>query len=148
MTAEDYYVRGSTALLDAVGDAIQHIGMIHKYCRDEDRPDKTLFIITTDGMENASRRYTYAQVKAMIERQKSKYGWEFLFLGANIDAAETADRFGIGREHAVDYLSDEQGTTLNYEVLSDTISRVRVSNAPLSADWKEKIESDVKRRKH
>ena len=97
LTEEDYFVRGSTALLDAVGNAIHHIGNVHKYARPEDRPEKTLFIITTDGMENASRRYTYEKVKQMIERQKNKYGWEFLFLGANIDVISEAGKFGIRR---------------------------------------------------
>ena len=88
MTRKEYYVRGCTALLDAVGKAIHHIGNVHKYAREEDRPEKTLFVITTDGMENASREYTYDRLKGMIERQQEKYGWEFLFLGANIDAAK------------------------------------------------------------
>jgi uncharacterized protein YegL len=101
MTEKDYYVRGCTALLDAVGSAIHHIGIVHKYARPEDRPAKTLFIITTDGMENSSKRYTYEQVKSMIERQKEKYGWEFLFLGANIDAISVANRFGIDENHNV-----------------------------------------------
>lgn len=98
LTRNEYYVRGCTALLDAVGGAIHHIGNVHKYAREEDRPEKTLFVITTDGMENASRKYSYDRLKAMIERQKGKYGWEFLFLGANIDAAKEAARFGIGAD--------------------------------------------------
>ncbi len=107
MTADTYFARGCTALLDAVGGAIHHIGNIHKYARDEDRPEKTLFIITTDGMENASHRYTYDRVKKMVERQKAKYGWEFLFLGANIDAIETAGDIGICADRAVTYQSDQ-----------------------------------------
>ena len=103
LTDEDYYVRGCTALLDAVGGAIHHIGNVHKYVRPEDRPEKTLFIITTDGMENASRRYGYEKVKLMIERQKAKYGWEFLFLGANMDAVSVAGRFGIAPDKADKY---------------------------------------------
>ena len=104
-----------------------------------------MFVITTDGMENASRRYSSEQVKQMIERQKAKYGWEFLFLGANIDAVETAGRFGIGADRAVNYQCDSKGTILNYEVLSDAISAVRCSK-PLSADWKKCIDEDYKKR--
>ena len=100
MTARDYTVRGSTALLDAIGGAIHHIGNVHKYARDEDRPEHTLFVITTDGMENASHRYDSETVKRMIRRQQKQYGWEFLFLGANIDAVETARHFGIGKDRA------------------------------------------------
>lgn len=147
MTDRDYYVRGCTALLDAIGGAIHHIENVHKYAREEDRPEKTLFIITTDGMENASRQYSYTCVKEMVERQKSRYGWEFLFLGANIDALEVAGRFGIGKDHAANYHSDQEGTALNYQVLSDAICRVRTQSCPLSANWKEKIDADFKERK-
>ena len=145
MTDKEYFVRGSTALLDAMGGAIHHIGNVHKYARAEDRPDRTLFIITTDGMENSSRRYTAEKVKAMIERQKEKYGWEFLFLGANIDAISTAGRFGIEKDMAVNYHSDETGTALNYEVLNEAISQVR-SAKPLSRSWKSRIEEDYENR--
>ncbi|MEE1162246.1 MAG: vWA domain-containing protein, partial [Lachnospiraceae bacterium] len=110
LTEKEYYVRGCTALLDAVGGAIHHIGNVHKYAREEDRPEKTLFVITTDGMENASRRYSYEKVREMTKRQKEKYGWEFLFLGANIDAAKEAARFGIDADRAADYHADTQGT--------------------------------------
>lgn len=147
MTDSDYFVRGCTALLDAIGGAIHHIGNVHKYAREEDRPEKTLFIITTDGMENASKRYTFDKVKQMVERQKSKYGWEFIFLGANIDALEVAGRFGINEDHAANYHCDEEGTALNYEVLSEAICQVRMSCKPLSAEWKEKIDADFERRK-
>lgn len=146
MTARDYTVRGSTALLDAIGGAIHHIGNVHKYARDEDRPEHTLFVITTDGMENASHWYDSETVKRMIRRQQKQYGWEFLFLGANIDAVETARHFGIGKDRAVNYRSDKRGTRLNYEVVSDAICTVR-AYAPLSADWKEKIEEDYERRR-
>ena len=146
MTDKDYFVRGSTALLDAVGGAIHHIGNVHKYAREEDRPDKTLFIITTDGMENASRRYNYEKVKTMINNQKEKYGWEFLFLGANIDAVTTASMFGIERDRAVDYKNDSEGTALNYEVLNETISYMRTCSAPLRKDWKKRIEDDYQQR--
>ena len=127
LTDEQYFVRGCTALLDAVGGAIHHIGNVHKYARSEDVPEKTLFIITTDGMENASKRYTYQKVKKMVERQKEKYHWEFIFLGANIDAIEVAGRFGIGADRAVNYECDSVGTALNYRVLSDMVSGVRRS---------------------
>lgn len=146
MTRDVYYVRGCTALLDAVGGAVHHIGNVHKYAREEDRPEHTLFVITTDGMENASRHYTYDQVRRMIERQKAKYGWEFLFLGANIDAAKEAARFGIMEDRAVNYHCDEDGMALNYEVLSDTIREVRACR-PIQSGWKRKIEEDFKKRK-
>ena len=146
MTREDYQVGGCTALLDAVGKAIHHIGRAHKYAREEDRPEKTIFVITTDGMENASRCYSLAQVRQMIERQKSRYGWEFLFLGANIDAEETADAFGIGRDRAVRYRSDSVGTRLNYAVVSDAVACMRSKAATLPPDWKSRIEEDVQRR--
>ena len=147
LTEDEYFVRGCTALLDAVGGAIHHIGNIHKYARKEDVPDKTLFIITTDGMENASKHYTYDKVRHMIERQKERYGWEFIFLGANIDAAAEAGKFGIDASMAADYHCDKAGTALNYEVISEAISTVRGCAAPLSADWKQKIDADYKTRK-
>lgn len=146
LTDKEYYVRGCTALLDAVGGAIHHIGNVHKYARKQDVPEKTLFIITTDGMENASHHYTYDKVRQMIERQKERYGWEFLFLGANIDAAAEAKRFGIDESMAANYHCDEVGTVLNYEVISEAITSVRTSAAPLSADWKKRIDADYKKR--
>jgi uncharacterized protein YegL len=146
LTDREYFVRGCTALLDAVGGALHHIGNIHKYARDEDRPEKTLIVITTDGQENASRRYTYDRVKMMIERQKEAYGWEFIFLGANIDAIEVASRFGINADRAANYHADSEGTQLNYQVLNEAISSIRKSK-PLDTDWKEKIERDYKNRK-
>ena len=145
MTEREYFTRGSTALLDAVGGAIQHIGNIHKYARPEDVPEKTLFVITTDGYENASHRYNYEMVRRMIERQKEKYGWEFLFLGANIDAAREAARFGICADRAVNYKCDEAGTVLNYEVIGEAVCSVRASR-PLGADWKRRIDEDVQKR--
>lgn len=147
MTDKEYYVRGCTALLDAIGGAIHHIGNVHKYAREEDVPEHTLFVIMTDGMENASRRYDSETVKKMIERQKAKYGWEFLFLGANIDAVEMASRFGIGADRAVNYHSDHQGTQLNYEVLSEAVSTVRCS-AALGTEWKKRIAEDYEARKN
>ena len=145
MTEKDYSVRGCTALLDAVGGAIHHIGNVHKYARSEDVPEHTLFVITTDGMENASRRYSLERVRQMVRRQKEKYGWEFLFLGANIDAVGTAEGFGITPDRAVNYRSDSRGTQLNYEVLEEAICRVRASR-PLSDDWKRRIEEDFRDR--
>ena len=145
MTEEEYFVGGSTALLDAIGGAIHHIGNVHKYARNEDVPEHTLFVITTDGMENASRSYSGERVKEMIERQKKKYGWEFLFLGANIDAVETAGRFGIDADRAVNYHGDREGTALNYRVLNEAICSVR-SSRPLTAEWKKSIDEDFEKR--
>ena len=122
LTEEDYYVRGCTALLDAVGGAIHHIGNVHKYAREEDRPAKTLFVITTDGLENASRHYSFTDVKKLIKRQQEKYNWEFLFLGANIDAIEVAGNMGISRDRAANYNCDEVGTALNYQVLEAAVT--------------------------
>ena len=146
LTEREYFVRGCTALLDAVGGAIHHIGNVHKYAREEDRPEKTLFVITTDGMENASRRFTYDRLKMMIERQKEKYGWEFLFLGANIDAAKEAARFGIGADRAANYHADSEGTNVIYETVSEAITQVRCCAAPLSANWKQRVDEDYKKR--
>ena len=145
MTDKDYSVRGCTALLDAIGGAIHHIGNVHKYARNEDVPEHTLFVITTDGMENASRRYDSEKVKKMIERQKEKYGWEFLFLGANIDAVETAGHLGIAPDRAVNYHCDSEGTRLNYEVVGQAVAAVRCS-APLDEHWKDAIEEDFRKR--
>ena len=147
LTDREYFVRGCTALLDAVGGTIHHIGNVHKYARPEDRPERTLFVITTDGMENASKRYDYDKVKTMIERQKEKYDWEFIFLGANIDAAKEAARFGISADRAVRYESDHEGTALNYAVINETVSCMRACpSAPLAAGWKARIETDFKKR--
>ena len=145
MTRRDYYVRGCTALLDAVGKAIHHIGNVHKYAREEDRPEKTIFVITTDGMENASREYTYDRVRQMIEHEKEKYGWEFLFLGANIDAAREAARFGITEDRAANYHADHQGTAVIYEAMSEAVCNVRACR-PMSADWKRRVDEDYKKR--
>ena len=145
LTEKEYYVRGCTALLDAVGGAIHHIGNVHKYAREEDRPEKTLFVITTDGMENASRRYSYEKVRNMITRQKEKYGWEFLFLGANIDAAREAARFGIDPDRAANYHADSTGTQVIYETVSETVRNFRASR-PMAADWKKRINEDFEKR--
>jgi uncharacterized protein YegL len=144
MTDEDYTVRGCTALLDAVGSAIHHISQIHHYARPEDVPEHTMFVITTDGMENASHRYDAARVKRMVEHEKEKYGWEFLFLGANIDAVGTASRFGIGADRAVNYRADAQGTQVIYDTVADTVCQMRAS-APIQADWSARIQKDFQR---
>ena len=145
MTDKEYTVRGSTALIDALGGAIHHIGNVHKYARREDVPAHTMFIITTDGMENASHKYSSERVKSMIQRQKEKYGWEFLFIGANIDAVETAARYGIDRDRAVNYNADREGTRVVYESVSRAVCNVRAS-APLAADWSADIDADYKNR--
>ena len=142
LTEKEYYVRGCTALLDAVGGAIRHIGNIHKYAREEDIPEKTIFVITTDGMENVSRRYDYGKVKAMIEERQEKYGWEFLFLGANIDAPQEAARFGIRPDRAANYHADHQGTAVIYDSVSDALEYMRTCPEPMDASWKDAIDDD------
>ena len=145
LTDREYVVGGSTALLDAVGDAIHHISNVHKYAREEDRPEHTLFVITTDGMENSSRRYDSAQIKQLIEEKKTRFGWEFLFLGANIDAVQTARQYGIRPENAVTYCNDSEGVSLNYECVSEAVTSVRKC-MPIGSQWKERIEEDHKKR--
>ena len=145
MTEEEYFTCGCTALLDAVGGAIHHIGNIHKYARPEDVPAHTMFVITTDGMENASHRYSSDEVKKMIERQKKKYGWEFLFIGANIDAVETAARFGIEKDRAVNYNADKEGTRVLYQAVSEAVCSYRAAQ-PLEADWSKEINADFEKR--
>ena len=146
MTDEQYYVEGCTALLDAIGGAIHHIGNVHKYARDEDRPEKTVFVITTDGQENSSHEYTYDKIKKMIEHQQEKYGWEFLFLGANMDAISEASKLGIRQDRAVRYECDEVGTALNYECMCDTITEIRTGKA-MSGNWKRRIDDYRKTKK-
>ncbi len=145
MTDKEYTVRGSTALIDAIGGAIHHIGNVHKYARPEDVPEHTVFVITTDGMENASRRYSSDKVKTMIERQKEKYGWEFLFIGANIDAVETAAQYGISSDRAVNYNADKMGTRILYESVSSVVGSVR-ANRPVAQSWSKDIDEDYKQR--
>ena len=145
LTEKEYYVDGCTALIDAIGRAIHHIGNVHKYAREEDRPEHTIFVITTDGMENASHQYTSDQVKRMVMRQKEKYGWEFIFLGANIDAVEVAGHYGIGSDRAVKFRNDQQGVALNYATVSATIHEMRACR-PVGAEWKRDIEEDYERR--
>ena len=154
ITNKEYFVRGSTALLDAVGGAIKHIINIHKYAREEDRPDKTIFVITTDGMENASMNYNYKQVKKMIEKEQKEYGWEFIFIGANIDACAEAERFGIRRERAVNYIHDDRGTKLIYEGVSQAMCAAMEADSPMAMEenlsknkWKKEIVFDYLKRK-
>lgn len=145
ITDKEYFVRGTTALLDAIGNTINKIGNAHKHTAKEECPENTMFVITTDGMENASSEFNYEKVRQMIERQKSKYGWEFIFLGANIDAIATAEQFGINEDRATNYNADSEGTLLNYEVISETISNLRTSSA-ISENWKDRIEEDYNKR--
>ena len=154
ITSKEYFVRGTTALLDAVGGAIRHIVNIHKYARKEDRPNKTIFVIITDGMENASRYYNYEQVKRMIEKEKNKYGWEFIFIGANIDACAEAERFGIRRERAVNYMHDNIGTKLIYEGVSQAMCSAMEADSSMVMEeslsnnkWKKEIVFDYLKRK-
>lgn len=146
MTEKDYTVGGCTALVDAIGCAIHHIGNIHKYARREDVPENTIFIITTDGMENASHIYSSDEVKKMIEKEKEKYGWEFLFVAANIDAVETASHFGISSDRAVNYHADNRGTEVVYDTLCCAVSDVRAGRK-LSSKWSRKINEDYNSRK-
>ena len=145
ITDKEYFVRGSTALLDAVGITINKIGTVQKHTAEDEQAEHVMFIITTDGMENASKEFSYEKVRQMIELQKSKYGWEFIFLGANIDAITTAERFGISKDRATNYNADSEGTLLNYEVISETVSCMR-ANHSISEDWKDRIENDFKKR--
>jgi uncharacterized protein YegL len=146
ITEKDYFVRGSTALLDALGKTIHKIANAQEHTGEEERADKVIFVITTDGMENASREYSYEKIKELVERQKAKHGWEFIFLGANIDAISTAEKFGIGADRAANYVSDREGTQLNYEAINCAVSEFR-ANRPMSASWKKEIEADFGRRK-
>ena len=145
LTERQYAVGGCTALIDALGQAIHHIGNVHKYAREEDRPEHTIFVITTDGMENASHRYTSDEVKKMVEKEKKVYGWEFLFLGANIDAVETAAHYGIAEDRAVRYHNDAEGIALNFATVSDTMVEMRCG-APVSRKWKKRIDDDYRSR--
>ena len=145
ITEKEYYARGSTALVDAIGLAIHHIGLVHRYARKEDVPDKTVFVITTDGMENASHIYTADDVKQKIKRQQEKYGWEFLFLGANIDAVETARGYGIREANAVRFHNDSKGIRNNYEVIGEAVCRIRTFGSA-GEEWARPIEEDYKNR--
>ena len=146
LTDREYVPSGSTALLDAVGDAVHHIRNIHKYARKEDVPEKTLFVITTDGMENASRKYSHKDVKKLIEKMQKENGWEFVFLGANIDAAETAGSIGIRAANAVDYHADCFGTASVYDAVCEAVTSVRARKGVVNS-WKRSVEADNERRK-
>ena len=148
LTDREYFARGGTALVDALGSAIHHIGNVHKYARDEDRPEKTIFIITTDGYENCSRKYRIEQVRQMIERQKGKYGWEFIFLGANIDAVSTAANYGIDASRAANFVCDEGGIEVMYRAQSRIVSNLRLCESVKDFDnsWKEEVEEDSRKR--
>ena len=146
LTDDDYTARGCTALIDAIGSTIEHIGRIHKYARSEDVPERTMFVIMTDGLENASRRFSSCKVKKMIEKRKEADGWEFLFIGANIDAVETARHFGINDDRAVNYHADGKGTSVVYETVAKAVGAVR-SRKALKADWCAEIDEDFKSRK-
>ena len=145
LTKNEYYVRGCTALLDAVGSAIHHIGNVHKYAREEDRPANTLFVITTDGLENASHHYGYEAVKEMLAGKKKENGWEFIFLGANIDAAKEAARFGIQADRAANYHADHMGTAVLYEAVNEAVCELRASR-PMSTGWKKRMDEDFRKR--
>lgn len=146
MTNDDYYVRGCTALIDAIGGSIKHIINIHKYARKEDVPENTMFVIMTDGYENASHKYSSDEVKAMIEHEKKKYGWEFLFIGANIDSVETARNFGINEDRAVNYHADKKGTGIVYDTVADACCQIR-AQVPLASSWSNNINEDYNSRK-
>ena len=145
MTDKDYTVRGATALIDAIGGAIHHIENIHKYARPEDVPEHTMFVITTDGIENASRHYSSSEVQKMVESKKKECGWEFLFIGANIDSVHTAKHFGICADRAVNYRADPIGTDIVYATLCDTVSLIR-ENKPIEG-WSNKISKDYNERR-
>lgn len=146
ITENEYFVRGTTALLDAIGKTINKMGNAQKYAANEERAEKVMFVIITDGMENASMEHSYDQIKKMIDRQKKKYEWEFIFLGANIDAVETAGRFGIAKDRVANYNADSDGTLLNYQVISETVSMYR-SKRSIDLAWKDKIDKDYEFRK-
>lgn len=148
LTEKEYYVRGCTALLDAVGKTIHKVGNVQKYLPDEMKAEKVIFVITTDGLENASREYNYDTIRKKIEKQKEKYGWEFLFLGANMDAVSEAKKFGIAADRSVTFENDSVGVEMNYRVVEETISCMRAAPCMASVDgsWKKEIEEDFRRR--
>ncbi len=141
MNEEQYFVRGCTALLDAIGGAIHHIGNIHKYARPEDVPEHTMFVITTDGMENASHKYSSDRIKKMIKNQEEKYGWEFIFVAANINAVETAENIGIRRERAANYEYSEMGTQNLYAAVGCAVTAMRSCEA-YNENWKDKLNNN------
>lgn len=148
LTDRDYYARGCTALLDAVGRTIDKIARIQKYLPDEERAEKVIFVITTDGLENSSREYSYKKLQDMIEHQKANYNWEFIFLGANMDAVAEAKKFGISEDRAVTFENDSEGVQLNYHVVGKTLATMRAC-APsdrVGSEWKAEIDEDYKKR--
>lgn len=145
ITEKEYFIGGSTALLDAIGRTIHKIGSAERHTAEDYRAEKVLFVIITDGEENSSREYSADKVKAQIERQKSKYGWEFIFLGANIDAVETAEKFGIKADRAQNYHADSEGVELNFHVMSEAVVAFREC-AAMPEDWNEEIQRDYKKR--
>lgn len=145
ITNKDYYVRGCTALLDAIGNGINYMVNVQRYQSEDEKAKNVLFIITTDGYENASREFTYKKINEMISYEKEKYNWEFLFLGANIDAISTANNFGISKDHAVDYICDNIGTEKTYRAFNNVISSLRMGEK-IESDWKEEIEMDFLKR--
>ena len=147
ITDREYFVRGCTALLDAIGRTIKKIGNAQKHTAEEERAEKVMVVITTDGLENASREYSYDKVHRMIEHQKERYGWEFIFLGANIDAIGTAAKFGIDANHSANYNHDSEGTRLNYDVISDAVTSLRC-NSIIKNNWKNRIDEDFEKRKN
>ncbi|MDF2906054.1 MAG: hypothetical protein K0R34_1375 [Herbinix sp.] len=145
LTDKEYYVRGCTALLDAIGQTVEYMSNVQKYAKEEERAEKVLFIITTDGQENSSKEYSQSTIRRMIERQKELYRWEFLFLGANIDAIATARQFGIDEEYAANYVADATGTELNFKAMNMAISCCREEGI-VRKSWKEEVERDYKSR--
>ena len=149
ITDKEYFVRGSTALLDAIGRTIDKISNAQSHTAKSEQAEKVMFVITTDGMENASREYSYGKIKTMIEQQKEKHNWEFLFIGANIDAVETASKFGISADRAANYHADSKGTSVIFDAVSETVCCMRAEpSAPISADWKKQIDEDFKERQN
>jgi uncharacterized protein YegL len=146
ITEKEYYVRGCTALLDAIGQTINYMGNVQKYAKAEDRAGKVLFVITTDGYENSSKEFSYETVRRMIKHQKERYDWEFIFLGANIDAIAAAEQIGIAREYASNYVADSSGTELNYQAMNMAVSYCR-SEGKINKRWKEEVERDYQNRK-
>ncbi|GAB6109796.1 vWA domain-containing protein [Fusibacter bizertensis] len=146
LTTKEYYVRGTTALLDAVGKTIQKMINVQKNTIESEKAEKVLFVITTDGQENASLEYTYSKIKTLIENQKHQYDWEFIFLGANIDAVSEARKFGIDSSRAARFNNDSEGIHLNYEAVSEAISELRKDNI-ISSKWKNSIDADYQNRK-
>ena len=148
MTEKEYFTLGCTALLDAIGYGVEKMVSIQRHLPADERAEKVIFVITTDGLENASKRFSYEKIRRLIEREKERYGWEFLFLGANMDAVQEAARFGIGADRAVRFENDAQGVAVNYHVVSETVSRMREAPccASIGAEWKEQIEADFQKR--